>query len=410
MHEAVAQSSEPSVLSPVWCSRQKGEMMADTTAVGLNIKDEQLRAEFETLLATQLEFRLKRPEDPRPPDLLMLEMDEDRTKTFGLINSILAASPSTEIFLTAPLTESVVLLEVLRAGVKEFIPQPVNPAEVEDAFNRFKERHKLRPPETTKRGKLINIIGSKGGVGTTTVAVNLAISLLQSQENRSVVLVDLNPQFGDAALFLDIEPAHTLGDVAKNLERLDETYLRSILSQHPSGLYLLPSVNAVEEIGTMTAETAERTLGLLQESFDYVIVDSGDSLADTTLAVLNMSPILLLVSNLTVPALRSTKRLLDIFSHVGYPRENIEIIINRFQKRTEVSVQDMEDLLGKKVFWKIPNDYFATMEAINKGKPLSSIAKRAEITKSFQKLAAILSTDNKESSSSFFGRLFGSNR
>jgi pilus assembly protein CpaE len=384
-------------------------MTVETIAVGLNIKDEQLKTEFETILASQSGFRVKKPEDPRPSDLLILEMDEDRPKTFGLINSILAASPFTEIFLTAPRTEPEVLLEALRAGVKEFIPQPIQRAELEDAFNRFKERHKDRPPEARKRGKLINIIGSKGGVGTTTVAVNLAISLLQSQENRSVVLVDLNPQFGDAALFLDVEPAHTLGDIAKNLERLDETFLRSILSQHPSGLYLLPSVNTVEEIGTMTAESAERTLGLLQESFDYVIVDSGDSLADTTLAVLNMSPILLLVSTLTVPALRSTKRFLDIFSHVGYPRENVEIIINRFQKRTEVSVQDMEDLLGKKVFWKIPNDYFATMEAINKGKPLSSIAKRAEITKSFHKLAATLSTDKKESSSSFFGRLFRSN-
>jgi len=384
-------------------------MTVDTIAVGLNIKDEHLRAEFETILASHPEFRLKKSDDPRPLHLLILEMDEDRTKTFGLISSIQAASPSTEIFLTAPRTEPEVLLEALRAGVKEFIPQPIQRAELEDAFTRFKERHKDRPPETMKRGKLINIIGSKGGVGTSTIAVNLAIGLLQAHENRSVVLVDLNPQFGDAALFLDVEPAHTLGDIAKNLERLDETFLRGILSQHPSGLYLLPSVNTVEEIGTLTAESAEKTLALLQESFDYVIVDSGDSLADTTLAVLNMSPILLLVSTLTVPALRSTKRLLDIFSHVGYPRESVEIIINRFQKRTEVSLKDMEDLVGKKVFWKIPNDYFATMEAINKGKPLSTIARRAEITKSFYKLAVALSTDKKERSASFFGRLFRSN-
>jgi pilus assembly protein CpaE len=384
-------------------------MTVATIAVGLNIKDEQLRAEFETILASQPEFRLKKSDDPRPPHLLILEMDEDRTKTFGLINSILAASPFTEIFLTAPRTEPEVLLEALRAGVKEFIPQPIQRAELEDAFNRFKERHKDRPPETTKRGKLINIIGSKGGVGATTIAVNLATSLLQSQENKSVVLVDMNPQFGDAALFLDIEPVHTLGDIAKNIERLDETFLRSILSQHPFGLYLLPSVNTVEEIGSLTAESAEKTLALLQESFDYIIVDSGDSLADTTLAVLNMSPTLLLVSTLTVPALRSTRRLFDIFSHVGYSRENVEIIINRFQKRTEVSLKDMEDLLGKEVFWKIPNDYFSTMEAINKGQPLSVTARRAEITKSFHKLAAILSADEKEHYTSFFGRLFRSN-
>jgi pilus assembly protein CpaE len=386
------------------------EMAIDTISVGLDIKNEDLRGEFEEMIASQHELHLTKYNLHRIPELLILELSEDRGKTFTQIQATLAASPSTEIFLTSSHIDPEILLEALRAGVKEFIPQPINRTEVEDAFNRLKERHAAKKPATAKRGKLITIIGSKGGVGTTTIAVNLAASLRQVNEDRSVVLVDLNPQFGDAALFLDMEPAHTMGDVAKNVTRLDETFLMSALSKHSSGLYLLPSVHAVEEIGLLTPEAVEKTLELLQIMFDYVVIDSGDSLADTTLATLNISPTVFLVCTLTLPVIRNSKRLLDILMHLHYPTENISIIVNRYEKHTEVSLKDMEAALGRQASWMIPNDYFTTMNAINKGQPLSSIAIRADVTKNFKKLAQTLTIkDEKERKTSLFSRLFKSN-
>jgi len=379
-------------------------------AVGLDINNEWLRSEFEEIIAAQGGFRLTQYDPHRVPPLIILELNEDRGKTFAHIQSIRAASPSTEILLTAPHTESEVLLEALRAGVKEFIPQPINRAELEEALVRFKERHKGRTPETAKRGKLLTLIGSKGSVGTTTIAVNLAISLCEVDESKSVVLVDLNPQFGDAALFLDMEPTHTMGDIAKNVARLDETFLMSALSKHVSGLHVLPSVHAIEDIGLLTPEAVERTLELLQTMFDYIIIDSGDSLADTTLAALNLSSSVYLVCNLTLPVLRNSKRLVDILMHLNYPVDNIHIAVNRYEKHTEVSIKDMEEVLGRKAAWMIPNDYTATMNAINKGQPLASIASRADVTKNFRRFAQDLMTeDHKENKPSFFSRLFGSN-
>jgi pilus assembly protein CpaE len=385
-------------------------MAVDTISVGLDIKNEGLRGEFAEIIAAQHGFYLTQHDYHRAADLLILELNEDRGKTFSQVQAILGASPSTEIFLTSAYADSEVLLEVLRAGVKEFIPQPINRAELEEALLRFKERHREKKPAPVKRGKLITIIGSKGGVGTTTIAVNLAVSLLQVNPDRSVVLVDLNPQFGDAALFLDMEPAHTMGDVAKNIGRLDETFLMSILSKHSSGLYLLPSANAVEEIGLLTPEAAEKTLELLQTMFDYVVIDSGESLAETTLATLNISPTIFLVCTLTLPVLRNTKRLLNILSHLHYPTDNISIIVNRYEKHTEVSLKDMEEVLGRKAAWMIPNDYFTTMNAINKGQPLFAISGRADVTKNFLKLAQTLRTDEQqEHKTSLFSRLFRSN-
>ena len=385
-------------------------MMSDTISVGLQINNEQLKGEFEGILASQHEFRLAKHDNRRVADLLILELDEDRGKTLSQVQTILAASPGTEIFLTSSRMESEVLLEAFRAGVKEFIPQPINRAELEDALLRLKERHRGKQPAPVKRGKLITIIGSKGGVGTTTVAVNLAASLRQANPDCSVALVDLNPQFGDAALFLDMEPAHTMGDVANNMTRLDETFLMSILSKHSSGLYLLPSANTVEEIGLLTPEAAEKTLELLQTMFDYVVIDSGDSLADTTLATLNISPTVYLVCTLTVPVLRNTKRLLNILSHLRFPTDHINILVNRYEKHTEVSLTDMEVVLGRQASWMIPNDYITTMNAINKGQPLAAIFVRAEVTKNFSRLAQTFITDTQQvHKASLFSRLFRSN-
>jgi pilus assembly protein CpaE len=386
------------------------ELMIDTITVGLDIKNECVTSEFAEIFAVQQGFHLMQHDPHRVSDLLILEMEEDRGKTLAQIQAILTTSPSTEIFLTLAHTDSAVLLEALRAGVKEFIPQPIQRVEVEEALTRFKERHTEKKPATAKRGKLITVIGSKGGVGTTTIAVNLAVSLRQTTSDRSVVLVDLNPQFGDAALFLDVAPAHTMGDVAKNLARLDETFLMSILYKHSSGLHVLPSVDAVDEIGLLTPEAVGKTLELLQTMFDYIVIDSGDSLAETTLATLNISPIVFLVATLTLPVLRNTKRLLTILAHLNYPIDHINIIVNRYEKHAEVSVKDMEEVLGRKVSWIIPNDYFTTMNAINKGQPLSAIAGRADVTKNFKKLAQTLSTEEQTGEkSSFFSRLFKSN-
>ena len=374
--------------------------------VSLDIKDESLRGAFEAVLAAQGIFRLHNSEEPGFPQLCILEMDQDPLKTFALIRSILSTTRTTEIFVTSPRMEPAILLEALRTGVKEFIPQPLDRDEFEQALQRCLERHQQDKPAQVKLGKLFNIMGSKGGVGTTTIAVNLAISLQEANDKRSVVLVDLNPHFGDAALFLDLEPAHTFSDIAKNMARLDTTFLMSVLSKHPSGLYLLPSVQVVEEMGLLTPESVQKTLELLQASFDYVVVDSGHTLDDITLAPLRLKPDLFLVSTLTLPAMRNTRRLLDIFTHCGYAAGQINIIVNRYKsKNKELSLHDAEDVLQQKAFWLLPNDYFAAVEAINKGKPISSTARKAEITRSFKNLASVL-TNDKDIKSSFFRKIF----
>jgi pilus assembly protein CpaE len=378
-------------------------MKEESIAVGLQVENEALRLELVAFFGTQAGYRFQRLEDTELPRLMIIDMASDRHKTFSRIQAIRSASPTTEIFVTAVDTDADVLLNVLRAGVQEFLPQPLRKEELCRALERFEARCKANRPLPTKSGKLINVLGSKGGIGTTTIAINLAVSLQEVNPHSSVVMVDLNLQCGDAALFLDIEPLYTLSDITSDPSRLDMTFLTSILSRHASGLYLLPAAERVEEVSEWTSECVERSLELLQSQFDYVILDSGHLFDDITVTTLNRPSTLLLVSTLSLPVVRHTKRPVTLLSRFNYPIEDIKIIINRYKSKHEISLQDFEDSVQQKPFGIIPNDYITAASSMNKGRTLADIRKRASITRSIKKLAIDFSQDNKKVS--LFSRL-----
>ena len=378
-------------------------MKEETISVGLQVENEALRLDLVAFFATQGGYRLQHVEDTELPRLIIIDMASDRHKTFSRLQVIRNAAPTTEIFVTAVDTDADVLLHVLRAGVQEFLPQPLRKEELCQALERFEERCKANRPLSTKRGKLINVLGSKGGIGTTTIAINLAVSLQAVNPHRSVVVVDLNLQCGDAALFLDIEPLHTLSDITSDPSRLDMTFLMSIMSRHASGLYLLPAAEQVEEMSDWMPECVERSLELLQSKFDYVILDSGHLFDDITLTVLNRPSTLLLVSTLSLPVVRHTKRLVTLLSHFNYPAENIKIIVNRYKSKHGISLQDFQDSVKHIPFGVIPNDYITAVSSMNRGRTLADIRRRAQITKSIKKLAIALSEEKKKVS--LFSRL-----
>jgi pilus assembly protein CpaE len=362
-------------------------MRGENISVGIQVENAELRAELAAFFAIQTGYRCQSAEDTELPQLLIIDLGPDRHKTFSHIQAIRSASPTTEIFVTAASADADVLLNVLRAGVQEFLLQPLQKEDLYHALERFEERCKDSHPLPTKRGKLINVLGSKGGVGTTTIAVNLAMSLQELRPSSSVVLVDLNLQGGDVALFLDIEPTNTFDDITADLSRLDKTFLTSILTRHPSGLYLLPSANHMEGMSEWTLECVERSLEMLQSMFDYIILDSGHLFDDITVTTLNRPSTLLLVSTLTLPVVRHTKRLVTLLSQLNYPTESIKIIVNRYKSKHEISLQDFEDSLKQKPFGVVPNDYITASSSINTGRTLAGIRKRAKITKSIKKLA-----------------------
>lgn len=364
-----------------------------------------LNKKFSRIINSIGGFTILAAKDSRKPEILIFEVTEDAQKDLQNVQALLDADKVGEIFLTSDCTDSAVLMQAMRMGVKEFISQPVDENEVQQALVRFKQRR--REParqDTRKNGRVITVFGSKGGVGTTTVAVNLAVSLLQAEKESSVILLDMNTLFGEIPLFLEMSPKFNWGDITKNIERLDKTFLSNILASHPSGIQVLPSPAYLNGHMQPTPAIMTQLLNLMKQMFDYVIVDGGQSTNDTALKVPETSDMLLLITVLSLPCLANTNRLLKSFTDLGYVRhQNIKVVINRKEKKGEISLKNAEAGIGKALYWTIPNDFSATMAAINNGKPLLYTAPKAQITKSIKELAHSISKPTVENSKKKWG-------
>jgi pilus assembly protein CpaE len=360
--------------------------------IKLSLKNRQLRQNICEILAATGEFDVLEERDSRKPDLLFFELGENAEKEMAMIESLLKTNDVGAVFLTAEYADPAILMRVIRLGAREFFPQPINTDDVKQALQAFKEQQTESMHKGEKKsGKIISIFGSKGGVGTTTVAVNLAMSLLQAQNGQSVVLLDMNTLFGEVPLFLEMSPKFHWGEITKNIDRLDDTFLTNILTRHQSGIHVLPSPAYLNGHVRPTPEIMSRLLDLMKRMYDYVLIDTGQSTNDTSLRVVELSDILLLVTILSLPCLANTNRLIKSFLDLGYSdNDRIKIVLNRYTKNGDISLKDAEAGIKKELFWIIPNDYSTTMSAINKGKPLAQIASRAAITKSFEELAGAL--------------------
>jgi pilus assembly protein CpaE len=281
-------------------------------------------------------------------------------------------------------------MQAMRSGVKEFLSHPLDVTEVKEALERFKKRQEQSDSSivSIKPGHVINVVGTKGGVGTTTVAVNLAVSLAERKDVKSVALIDLNMLFGEVPLFLEIDPKHDLSALTNQISRLDSTFLMSILSKSSTGVHVLPSPRHFNSNESLDPKMMDRILELMTRMFDFIVIDGGQPLNQMSLKLLATSDTVLLVSVLTLPCLSNTDKLLRSLLTLGYPVDKlIKVVINRYLKNSEIALNDAEDAINKKIFWTIPNDYRTTLSAINQGKPLAQIAQKAAITKNFVELA-----------------------
>ena len=366
--------------------------MADNPIlVRFEIKQQKVKEELEGIISSTEGFQLDNSSSAGSCDLLILEIGGDLKKEFQLAENLQDSGMAREIFFTSSRLDPELLLQALRVGAKEFFPQPIKKEEVKTALLKLKERRGKGKfdGEKRKHGKIIDVIGSKGGVGNTTLAVNLAASLIETPGSPLVALIDMNLLFGEIPIFLNIESVFNWGEIARNISRLDATYLMSILSKHSSGVYVLPSPTGLDGVNVANPEIIEKLLGLMRNVFDYIVIDGGQALDDISMKILEMSDMVLLVAILSLPCLTNVKRLLWIFQKLGYPQqEDIRIIINRHHRKlTVITPNEAEESINQKIFWFIPNDYPTTMSAINQGKTLSEVAPSAEVSKNLRELA-----------------------
>ncbi len=323
------------------------------------------------------------------PDIGIVALDNNPEKALQLVTQLHDASPECSILVVSSSTDGNLILRAMRAGVKEFLPQPVRIEDLVAALERISDHRFGRGDRGSRTSNVIAVAGATGGVGTTSIAVNLGCALAADERN-SVALVDIDMCLGDADVFLDTIPDYTLVDVAQNVTRLDFTLLKRSLTKHASGLYLLPRPVQLEDVGLITPDDLRRVIGLLKATFTHVILDLSKSYSKIDMVALEMSNHILLVTQLDLPCLRNVVRLLMSLSQMDDIKDNVKIVVNRAGLDNQIGLKKAQETIGRDVFWQLPNDYRVMVEVRNNGVPLIEQAPKAAITQSVVDLANAL--------------------
>ena len=356
-----------------WKPKRAGSVGSDSSSkealVDISVNNEECKSALTKCLKDIEGIRFRESQSAEMANLVIMDLAENPEETFTVIRDMGKMANAPEIFLTAPMPDSAVLLEAMRSGAKEFLAQPIQEPEVQRAIARYWERattQKDKSQDEKKAGSLMALFGGKGGVGTTSIAVNLAAALRQLPSNPSVILVDVNQHGGDLPLYLDLQPNHSFRDIAADLSRLDPAFLIRVLTKCESGLQVLPSGYDDLSTGRLSPDCVEATLKLLQASFDYVVIDCGHVLDLTTKKALELATWIMVTSSLMVPVVHRTKRILELLRGSGFSASKIRLLINRYVSAEQDVLKETEDILKQKTFWSIPNDYPASSQVIVK--------------------------------------------
>ena len=350
------------------------------------------------------------------PDIAVVALDKDVEKALKLIDSLRASMPDCSVLAVSSSTDGQVILRAMRAGAKEFLTCPVSVEDLLAAIERIgNQRYGHADGKgATRSSKLIVVAGATGGVGTTSLAVNLGCAIARDDTNTAA-LIDLDMSLGDADVFLDTIPDYTLVDVAQNVSRLDFTLLKRSLTKHSSGLYLLPRPVQLQDTSLVTTDDLTRVLGLMKAAFSHLIIDISKAYSPLDMAALNAATDVLLVTQLDLPCLRNVVRLMMSFEEVEGLKDKVRVVVNRSGlDGGEISLKKAQETIGRDIYWQIPNDYRVMISVRNNGVPLIEQAPKASITQSITSLAgdiagANLAAENAEArkGSSLFGFLSG---
>jgi len=324
------------------------------------------------------------------PEIALVSLDVDPDKALDLVAKVVGSTPTCHVLVVSAYTDGEMILRAMRAGAKEFLPQPLKIEDFLAALQRIKHGRGGLGNRSDRSSTALAVIGASGGVGCTSLAVNLGCSLARNESN-SVVLIDLDLTLGDADVCLDIIPDYTIVDVAQNIGRLDFSLLKRSLAKHASGLHLLPRPVQMEDSAAVGVEEIRRIIGLLKATFTHVLLDTSKSFSPIDIAALQLCDQILLVTQLDLPCLRNVVRLLMGLGQYDGMTDKVRVVMNRQGRSSvEISLKKAQDTIGKEIFWKLPNDYSTIVQARNNGVPLFEFAPRAKITQAIDALAAAL--------------------
>jgi pilus assembly protein CpaE len=315
------------------------------------------------------------------PVLAVVDLNRDVEKAFVVAEEIKFKLPNVHLIITSPDSNPHTILKAMRSGAEEFLPQPFNWPEVLKSFETIRKKIDVHSTRSSERGKIIAVSSNKGGVGSTTAATNLSSSLVTRR--KSVCLVDLVLQFGSVTSFLNLDPSYTILDMAKNIKRIDPLLLDGSLVKHASGVRILAEPFYAEDARRISPADIDEILDTLAQSFDFVVVDTPKEFDEMLALVLDKASLILFVTEMDVPSLKSAHRAFELFERMGIYDKKIRLVLNRYVKSKLMSLESVEKALGVKVFWTLPNNYPTAIAAVNQGLSVQECDAKSDLAKSY---------------------------
>jgi len=300
-------------------------------------------------------------------DVIIIELDSDPEHALDLVEHICGNS-SVTVMVYSTQADPELLVRCMRAGAREFLSQPIAPGTIAEALVRASVRRPaVRAPKKTL-GRLLIFAGAKGGSGVSTIASNFAIMLAQ-ESKQNTLLLDLDLPLGAAALDLGIITQFSTANALQDISRLDSNFLSTLLTKHSSGLSVLSAPDNYTPIHA-TDEGIAKLLTVARQDFDYVVVDAGSTMGSNYKALLEGANVAYLVTQVSIPELRNSNRLISEFFTLPTPK--LEIVLNRFTTNTlGIDEENIKKALTVAPKWRIPNDYVTVQRAQNTATPLA---------------------------------------
>ena len=321
------------------------------------------------------------------PDIAFISLDSDLEKALLVIQQVHHESPDTSILAASTQTDGQLILRVIREGACEYMTLPLTRDDLSAAITRIRRQRPTVQVDKPQECQVITISGANGGVGSTSVVVNLGCMLAENTQN-SVALLDLDMALGDADVFLDLIPEYTLADVVQNLSRLDLQLLRKSMTNHGTGLFLLPRPVDLMESKFISDDKLRRVIDLMKESFTHLIIDVSKSYTALDKVAVESADLVLLLTQLDLPCLRNAVRMLMNFDESEIIREKVKVVVNRAGfEAGQISLRKAKETLEREIFFQIPNDFRTMVDGRNNGIPLLLQSPKAAITHAFRRLA-----------------------
>ena len=349
------------------------------------------------------------------PDIVLMDINMPVMDGISAAQDITLNIPETSVIMMSVQGENEFLRKAMSSGARAYLTKPFTSEELSKTILKTYEMENKRREGTTApkvheniKSKVITVFSTKGGVGKTTIASNLAVSIARSTKKK-VALVDLDLQFGDIAIMLNVSVKNTISDLIKEISQLDTELIDEYMVSHFSGVKVLPAPIKPEYAEFITSLHTEKIINTLKETYHYIVIDTSASFHETVLTSLDMSDRILLVSTLDLPTIKNIKSGLDVMESLHYSRDRISIILNKASEQYGIKYKDFENTLKHPIWSFIPEDSQTVITSANKGFPFVMTRTETKVAKAVTSIANDIVNDceNSGKAGGFIKKVFG---